>query len=850
MKNNLFRRAISILAGLAVLCTTMPASPALAAGQVQEIPGRMELIASNEWLELYLDGEMADFAVRVKSTGDIWFSNPQKADEDPIASNYYRGVMKSQFSIRYYNENVQASEMDSYNDAVADGQFTVERIQDGAKVTYNLGELADKFVLPQIISAERYEYYTGLMDAKSAKSTGRDYLYLNAEELKEDKLKDYMERYPVLEEHPIYVLKDVKDYKREELSGYFQAVGYTAQDMEQDNQENGFEEANEKPWFNITVSYCLDGDNLVAQLDPGTVEYDTGKYSLVDIDFLKYFGAAGSGEEGYMFVPDGSGALIHFDNGRANASYIGYVYGEDKTNQVNLSKKPEIDQSVTVRMPVFGLKNGDAAFFAVVEGGDASADINASVGGRTDSYSHVYAGFSYLSYGAISMGDMVGNNSFQMYSQPVFPEDFKVRFSFLHGQEANYSGMAACYQQYLLEENVFDGRVEGSVSPFYIEFVGAIQKWDSIMGIKCKVTQELTTYKQAADAVKELSAGGVEGIKVEYSGWSSGGLHGVAPGGTKALGCLKESGVDQSDFLREMGEAQIPVFHTAQLQYVYRDAAFDGYRPESQAPRYYDNTRARAREYLIPNGMMDRSVIIEMISPYFVGKMADMFLKKTGKYHLAGISVENLASDLFSDFNTKRYVDRQSAVDANCAAMEKLSSGCGGALLGSNANVYAWQYLSDVKDVPFDSNRSQLIDEVVPFYEMVLHGYRDYTGVPINLSSDVNIMILKSIETGAGISFEWICGDNSLLKNTEFDSLYSVNFHEWKDTAIEAWQRVNEATGSVRGFRITGHEKLGEGVYRTVYEDGTHVIVNYNKDDVKYEGNTVKAQDFLVVKEG
>lgn len=847
------------MAGVAVLCTLIPEQHVRAAGdeaagkQAEQIPERMELIASDERLELWLDEKMADFAVRVKDTGDLWFSNPQGADEDPKASNYYKGAMKAQFSVQYFNEKVQALEMDSYNDAVAEGQFSVERIANGARITYNLGELADKFVLPQIISKERYEQFTSLMDEKDAKSTGRQYLYLDQEELKGDRLKEYLERYPILAEHPIYVLKeDVKDYKKEEITEYFLAVGYTAEEMEKDNLENGFESVNEKPWFNITVSYYLENGSFVAELDPGAVEYDTENYYLVDIDLLEYFGAAGPEEEGYMFVPDGSGALIMFNNGKVNApAYIGYVYGEDKTNLVNQTKKSGIDQSVTVRMPVFGEKNGDSAFFAIVEGGTASADINAAIGGRTDSYNHVYAGFGYLSYGAISMGDMVGNNSFQMYSQPEFSESFKVRYQFLYGEKADYAGMASCYQEYLLGKGVFDQRVESSNTPLYLNFIGAIQKYDSILGIKCKVIQELTTYEQAAEAVRELTDSGAAGIKVEYSGWSSGGLHGGAPGGVKALKCLKTSGMNQKDFQQEMTAAGVPVFYTAQLQYVYQDGLLDGYRPESNGPRYYDNTVARVSSYLIPNGMKDRKTpAAEMISPYFVEKMTDTFLEKTGGYEFTGISVENLASDLFSDFNSRHYVSRQAAAEHNAAAMEKLAAGCGGALLGSNANAYAWQYLSDIKNVPLDSNRTQLIDEVVPFYGMVLHGYRDYAGGPANLSGDMNTVILKSVESGAGLSFQFICGDNSLLKNTEFDSLYSVNFEAWRDTALAAWRRVNEAVGDLQGLVITGHEKLAEGVYCTTYEDGTRVIVNYSRQDVQYQGNTIQAQDFLVVKEG
>ena len=350
--------------------------------------------------------------------------------------------------------------------------------------------------------------------------------------------------------------------------------------------------------------------------------------------------------------------------------------------------------------------------------------------------------------------------------------------------------------------------------------------------------------------MKQLTEAGVEGIRVEYSGWSSGGLHGTAPGGVKSLSCLKTPGMDLAEFRQEMEAAGIPLFHTAQLQYVYKDGIFDGYRSETHAPRYYDSTQAKTGGYFIPNGMKDRSDVVDMISPYYVEDMAETFLKKTEKYHLAGISVENLASDLFSDFDSKHYTERQTAAEKNSAAMEKLAEGCGGNLLGSNANVYAWKYLSDIKNVPLDSNRTQLIDAVVPFYEMVLHGYKDYTGGPVNLSGDVNTIVLKSIESGSGISFRWICGDNSLLKNTEFDSLYSVNFQDWKETAVHAWQRVNEAVGALRSFRIIGHEELSKGVYRTVYENGTSVIVNYNKFDVEYEGNTVKAQDFLVAEEG
>lgn len=817
-----------------------------------EIPDRMKQIAENAELALYFDEERTDVAVRVKETGDVWFSNPPAADEDALAGSYYKNLMKSQISLRYYNESVQASEMDNYNDAIADGQFSFAYTDDGVSVTYNMGETADRYILPQIISAERYETYVSGMEKDVAKKVGRNYTCLDPDGMKTDELKEYMEKYPALENGMLYVLKEgTKDYKKEEVMEAFAAVGYTAEDMYADNEANGFEAANEKAWFNVTLDYRLDGDNLVVSLDPRRVEYDTENYSLVHISLLQYFGAAEAGEEGYLFVPDGSGALIAFDNGKtAAAAYTGYCYGEDKTNLVNTEKKTEIDQSVTVKLPVFGVKQTDQALFAIIESGEANADINADISGKTDSYNRAYAGFGYLSYGGISMGEVVGAHSFQMYSEPQFSEDFAVRYAFLHGEAADYSGMAAYYQAYLREQGVFGERVSGEVTPFYVNFIGAVQKWDSFMGIKHKATQELTTYAQASDVISELQTAGVEGIKVEYSGWSTGGLHGTAPGGIRALDCLNTLDTKLSDFLAQMEEKDIPVFHTAQLQYVYKDTVGDGYSPESMAPRYYDKTIATVKDYLIPNGKWTaKNGVTQLISPYFAEEMADTVLEKAAKHGLSGIDVDTLSGTLYSDFYEKRYTDRQMAENYNCAAMEKLAAACDGRLMGSNANVYAWKYLSDITEVPLDGNRVQLIDKTVPFYAMVLHGYRDFTGEAMNLSDDLTTMILKSVECGSGISFQWICGDNSLLKDTDFDSLYSVSFDVWKEKAVEIWKKVNDATGSLRGQLILRHEMLEDGVYRTIFEDGTRIVVNYNRNAVEYEGKTIAAQDFLVAEE-
>ena len=43
------------------------------------------------------------------------------------------------------------------------------------------------------------------------------------------------------------------------------------------------------------------------------------------------------------------------------------------------------------------------------------------------------------------------------------------------------------------------------------------------------------------------------------------------------------------------------------------------------------------------------------------------------------------------------------------------------------------------------------------------------------------------------------------------------------------------------------HQKLAENVYKTTYEDGGSVLVNYNTYDVRVDGVLVEALDWAVV---
>ncbi|MCR5823914.1 MAG: hypothetical protein K6G60_05720 [Lachnospiraceae bacterium] len=837
------KKHISALAGLMALTLLLSVSPAVsvkAEMKPETVPSEMEKVAENDDLILYLDKKETNVAVYVKKSGDVWFSNPQEKAS-------LRTDSRSQIILTYYNDRVQSATMYNYNSSITDEQFEIEKLEDGVKITYSMGEGAVKLLLPEVISVERLEAFAAKLDSSKSKKLLRNFTKLDLETMKEEDKKEKLETYPILETHSIYILKTgTKDYIKEELSEYMQSAGYTWDEYEFDLNDNGYTSENTKPWFIVPLTYRLEGANLVAEVNPDEIEYNEEGYYLIDVDILPFFGAAVRGETGYLFVPDGSGALIDFDNG-STSNYIAQVYGQDVTQNVLSGTKNQIDQSVTVKLPVFGAKIGSKAFWAVIEEGDAYADITAAVPNASSNFNNIYAGFQFLEYGESTLGDMIGSNSFQMYSPRAFSSSYKLRYGFLSGDEANYSGMANSYREYLIKKGVLKNRVTEENLPFYVEYIGAIDKSATFLGIKYRAVTAVTTYAQAKEITEKLSDSGVKNLSVIFSGWANGGLHGTANVKISNVSKLSKGGVSQKEFINAMSQKSITTYLTAEFQHVYRDKLADGYSLLGSAPKYFDRSAVKEATYFLSNNNVDKDNYISLIRPSLAGKVTKALIKSFKKNDVVGFNIGTISNMLYTDQQTENYTDRQSAKNYNSEAVKELSEAFGGRLLADNANAYVLENVTDIINVPLDSNHARTIDTPVPFYEMVLHGYMNYAGDCLNMTDDYGTTLLKSIETGSGLYFKWIYEDNSVLKETEFDDLYSVNYENWLDKAIEDYREVNEVLAPLSGQTIVKHEIVSKNVVRVTYEKGTQILVNYSKESVRVDGQTVEAGSFAVV---
>ena len=83
----------------------------------------------------------------------------------------------------------------------------------------------------------------------------------------------------------------------------------------------------------LLVRIMLEDDKLTVQVPDDNIVIEDEKFVLSRLYVLPFFGATMAGDnDGYLFVPDGSGALIRFGEAMTgiSSSYVGRIYGNDE----------------------------------------------------------------------------------------------------------------------------------------------------------------------------------------------------------------------------------------------------------------------------------------------------------------------------------------------------------------------------------------------------------------------------------------------------------------------------------------------------------------------------------------
>lgn len=168
-------------------------------------------------------------------------------------------------------------------------------------------------------------------------------------------------------------------------------------------------------------------------------------------------------------------------------------------------------------------------------------------------------------------------------------------------------------------------------------------------------------------------------------------------------------------------------------------------------------------------------------------------------------------------------------------------------VLAKNANYDAALYADVLLDTPAYSSEYDVLDESVPFYQMVMSGMKQVVSRPLNTYGSFQKEFLQCIKCGMIPQFELVYRNMEQLKESGLDSFYAADFSYWKGQVAEKYQEYHTLYEKIKGQQITGFRQLEEGVSQTDYENGISVLVNQTEQTYQADKTEVPPMAYVFI---
>ena len=563
---------------------------------------------------------------------------------------------------------------------------------------------------------------------------------------------------------------------------------------------------------------------------------------LTDISLLPYMAAAEPTEEGYMLIPDGSGAVINFNNGKGTYSdYSQTVYGRDIT-QV---KEVEPDMTEQAYLPVMAMVKGDHGLVMIASSGDTFCDAHASVAySKNDNswYNSCYFSFTIRSTDNYYMtGDSSAIIVLEKGDGTIGVDKIGVDYYPVNakGSEVTVGEIADVYRNYLIEEKGLTKKEGASEPSLYVDFYGGTRKSKSILGIPVALKTAYTRFDDASDIVDELSELGVDKMVVNYNDWSDDSMSSKIDTGDSVASILGGKGAYKK-MLKNFSEKGVDYY--ASVSGVTFKSNGNGFWTLFNTAYRVSKSYSRQYTYNIAYGTPDSGVAPALMSPKSIAKLSNKVTKNLGKFDQgAGLGI--IANTLWSDFSTKNRTNRQVTAqyieDYFAAAKESNKK-----VIADSPNAFLIPKVDRIQDLTLQSSQFKITDYDVPFYQIVLHGYVDYATEPINGTPDTTVAVLKAIASGSNLHFDFIHEETSELVNTDYVDLYFANYEGWTDEAAKAYKLVSEVLAPAVGETITDYRIDGSKI-TTTYSNGYTTEVDLSSGDIRANGKTYNYTEYV-----
>ncbi len=609
----------------------------------------------------------------------------------------------------------------------------------------------------------------------------------------------------------------------------------------------------------VKVHITLEDDRITYDIKDEDVTGE-GRKSLLSINISPFLGASGGKyklynketetydiEEskymvpGYIFVPDGSGSLIRFnDNNATFSTYIGDVYGMDYTQGTYFESM--YGEAVPIKnpvMPVFGIAHGNsqAAFVAFASSGAEYMEIIVRPEENMTYYNWAYPRFVY------------NTNYFQVYNNKgegfftLMEEgnkfDITMTYVFLAGDgsdgtpAADYTGMARTYRSHLIDTGVLTLKEDThNEIPLRIDFIMSDSK-KGIVGMDEVVVTTTGDVDEILDNI--MSEYGINNINSGLHGWQKGGEILTAPGKMKyssKVGTKKEF----NELITKYLNKAVDISYARDYSIINKEMT-----------SYYKTAARHVNSWYLS---IDKAMIlpenypITQFSYATTKKSVEWFERNVKEFssYASSMTIGGITNVLLSTYNSDGI---ESTLSENMLLYQETFEEANKSvkLNLDNPNMYLWKYTDRYLQSPVGSSQYVFETDAVPFLQMVLNGTMEVYAPYSNFSFYTKPDMLRMIDYNISPSFIISKEPSYYLASTASSYLYSTEFSQYKELIDEVYSTVNNVLKSVIGYEWIDRSVLKDGVIINKYELGNDVkeiIVNYTDEVITYHGQTVE----------
>lgn len=597
----------------------------------------------------------------------------------------------------------------------------------------------------------------------------------------------------------------------------------------------------EKEGISVPLVYTLNDNGLEAAVLTGEIE-ETSDKMLASVSVLPYFAAVAPNEEGWLLVPDGSGALLKLTEGTdayGSLLYKKYVYGVDPL----LSLKQATTKTEDILIPAFGSRNGGQGVLGLVVSGDAVTNLQINGEGNKSGYSSIYPSVMYRESDTLTLYAGTGQEktTFAYEDRPISLPAWRVQYFFC--KDADYADMAkrvASYYRNLWKLDQRDSAQEG----IYIHALGGVEQIAHVMGMPVDKVYAATTYDQVAEWLDILGKEGVNQLTLLYDGLFDGGIKNAYPVDGSFDSALGSD--DQREALFAKAKNGVTIVPVADLSRIYLGAG--GVEKDAHSARGVKGANVELYPLQYSTGTPLQTVdSYALLSPSLLPDVYSRFATALLEQGVTALC-DNGLSQLSADYRRPSQegdvirVDRQQAM---LYQQKALTDALGEDLAWYSSTGYAYMlpYLTGITSLPVKSSRYIGMEDI-PFAQLVFGQFTEYAAPIINTYPDHNEYLLKMLEYGALPSISLMNAERIEI-NAAGIEITAGTFADWKDIVVELADVAREIYGKLDGVMV-GHTICADGVYRSDYSGGGAIYVNYTDASVTVDGVTVPAGSYFV----